>query len=55
MAGAFGVVGMCYWTLLHLRVEPCEALLASPFRPCLDVRWGWSPFPKDFSYGQTTR
>ena len=19
MAGAFGVVGMCYWTLLHLR------------------------------------
>jgi hypothetical protein len=36
-------------------VEPCEALLASPFRPRLGVRSGWSPFPKDSSYGQTTR
>jgi hypothetical protein len=35
--------------------EPCEALLASPFRPRLGVRSGWSPFPKDSSYGQTTR
>jgi hypothetical protein len=36
-------------------VEPCEALLASPFRPRLGVRCGWSPFPKDSSHGQTTR
>ena len=28
--------------------KPCEALLASPFRPRLGVRCGWSPFPKDF-------
>jgi hypothetical protein len=36
-------------------VEPCETLLASPFRPRLGVRSGWSPFPKDSSHGQTTR
>ena len=36
-------------------VEPCETLLASPFRPRLGVRCGWSPFPKDSSDGQTTR
>ena len=36
-------------------VEPREALLASPFRPRLGVRCGWRPFPKDSSYGQTTR
>jgi hypothetical protein len=35
--------------------EPCKALLASPFRPRLGVRRGWSPFPKDSSHGQTTR
>ena len=36
-------------------VELREALLASPFRPRLGVRCARSPFPKDFSYGQTTR
>ena len=35
--------------------EPCKALLASPFRPRLGVRSGWSAFPKDSSDGQTTR
>ena len=39
----------------HLRRGPCKALLASPFRPRLGVRCGWSPFPKDSSHGQTTR
>jgi hypothetical protein len=34
--------------------EPCNSLLASPFRPRLGVRCGWSPFPKDSSHGQTT-
>ena len=49
-------LGMCYWTPLpSSEREPCEALLASPFRQCLDVRWGWSLFPKDSSHGQTTR
>ena len=36
-------------------VEPCEALLASPFRPRLGVTSDWSPFPKDPSHGRTTR
>jgi hypothetical protein len=38
-----------------LRREPCKGLLASPFRPRLGVRHGWSPFPEDSSHGQTTR
>jgi hypothetical protein len=36
-------------------VEPCEALLASPFRPRLGVSCGWRPFPKDSSHGQATQ
>ena len=36
-------------------VEPCETLLASPFRPRLGLRCGLSPFPRDSSHGQTTR